>query len=184
MKIEQTDFEGLQIVQPTVWEDDRGYFFESFQKDRFAESGIDCAFIQDNEAFSKKGALRGLHYQLPPYAQAKLVRVIKGEVLDVVVDIRPQSSTFGQYFKIILSEENKLQLFVPHGFAHGYLTLSEEAIFVYKCDQYYAREHEGGIRYNDPQLNIDWSPDGIEFLISDKDQNLPKFGDHALWTNV
>ncbi|NND09470.1 MAG: dTDP-4-dehydrorhamnose 3,5-epimerase [Saprospiraceae bacterium] len=184
MKIEKTEFEGLLVVEPIVWQDDRGYFFESFQKDKFAEHGITCTFKQDNEAFSRKGALRGLHYQLPPFAQAKLVRVIQGEVLDVVVDIRPGSKTYGQHFKIVLSAANKLQLFVPHGFAHGYLTISDEAIFVYKCDQYYARDYEGGIKYNDSQLNIDWNSADIEFLISQKDQHLPTLGNHAQWPQV
>ena len=184
MNIQHTDFQDLSIIEPTVWSDDRGYFFESYQREKFAASGIDRDFVQDNEAFSKKGALRGLHYQLPPFSQAKLVRVIKGSVMDVVVDIRPNSATFAQHFKIILSEENKLQLFVPPGFAHGYLTLSDEAIFVYKCDQYYARDHEGGIRFNDRQLNIDWEFDQEQFVISEKDQHLPDFGDHLPWPAV
>ena len=178
MQIIETEIPDLLIIEPQVWKDDRGYFFETYQADRYQEAGISTSFVQDNEAYSIKGALRGLHYQLPPYAQAKLVRVISGRVQDVAVDIRPHSPTFGKHVSVLLSAENKRQFFVPAGFAHGYLTLSETACFVYKCDQYYAREHEAGIRFDDPDLNIKWQLTPPELTISPKDQNLPLFASH------
>ncbi len=178
MQIIDTDIPDLYIIEPQVWKDDRGYFFETYQSTRYHESGITSKFIQDNEAFSFRGALRGLHYQLPPFAQAKLVRVISGTVQDVAVDIRPGSPTFGKHVSVILSAENKRQFFVPAGFAHGYLTLSETACFVYKCDQYYAREHEAGIRFDDPDLGIDWQLPVSDLIISPKDQNLPSMSSH------
>ena len=135
-------------------------------------------FVQDNQAKSTRGVLRGLHYQIGEAAQAKLVRVLKGEVLDVVVDIRPDSPTYGQHYSVLLSAENQQQLYVPRGFAHGYIVLSEEAIFFYKCDNFYAKDQEGGIRYNDPQLNIDWMLPPEELILSEKDQGLPSFGEH------
>ena len=178
MQIITTKIEGLYIIEPQIWNDSRGYFFESYQSQKFAELGIDDDFIQDNEAFSYRGVLRGLHYQLPPFKQAKLVRVVSGMVQDVAVDIRPGSPTYGEYVSIILSDENKRQFYVPQGFAHGYLTLSESAIFAYKCDQYYARDHEAGIRYNDPSLAIDWQMKDADLIVSEKDQNLPLFAHH------
>ncbi len=178
MQIIETKIAGLYIIEPKIWNDDRGYFFESFQAERYAALGIKNAFVQDNEAFSSKGALRGLHYQLPPFAQAKLVRVISGRVQDVAVDIRPDSPTFGQHVSVILSGENKRQFFVPAGFAHGYLTLSETAIFTYKCDQYYAKEHEGGIKFDDPALGIEWELGAEELIISPKDLTQPNFENH------
>lgn len=178
MQIIETEIPDLLIIEPQVWKDDRGYFYETYQADRYNKSGIDCAFIQDNEAFSIRGALRGLHYQLPPFAQAKLVRVISGAVQDVAVDIRPASPTFGRHVSVILSAENKRQFFVPAGFAHGYLTLSETACFVYKCDQYYAREFEAGIRYDDPELDIDWQLPASDLTISPKDQQMPSLALH------
>jgi dTDP-4-dehydrorhamnose 3,5-epimerase len=173
-----TDFSGLMVFEPRVFTDDRGYFFESYQRKIFAEAGITTDFIQDNEAKSTFGILRGLHYQLPPYAQAKLVRVVQGEVLDVVVDIRENSPTYGQHFSLRLSAENKKQLFIPRGFAHGYAVLSEEAIFCYKCDNYYSKAHEGGLRFDDPALGIDWQIDLKQAILSERDKNWPDLGAH------
>ena len=146
MKVIDTEIEGLVILEPQVFGDDRGYFFESFSLKRFEEKVSKTVFVQDNESKSKYGVLRGLHYQLPPYTQAKLVRVVKGRVLDVAVDIRKGSPTFGKHVAVELSEENKLQFFLPKGFAHGFAVLSEEAVFQYKCDEYYAPDHEGADR--------------------------------------
>jgi dTDP-4-dehydrorhamnose 3,5-epimerase len=174
----QTAFSGLIVFDPTVFSDSRGYFLESYSKQLFASGGIDAAFVQDNESKSSYGVLRGLHYQNNPKAQAKLVRVVEGEVLDVVVDIRANSSTFGKYFSIRLSAENKRQLFIPHGFAHGFAVLSETCIFQYKCDQYYSKQDEGGILYNDPTLAIDWQIDLAQAIVSDKDKAQPSFGNH------
>ncbi len=172
-----TGMEGVVLIEPQVWHDERGYFFESFQERRYKEMGIHAHFVQDNEAFSQRGVLRGLHFQRAPYAQAKLVRVTKGEVLDVIVDLRPESTTYRESFTIVLSDQNKRQLFVPRGFAHGYVVRSEDALFTYKCDQYYAREHEGGIRYDDPSLGIDWQLEGLEVIVSEKDRSLPLLQD-------
>jgi dTDP-4-dehydrorhamnose 3,5-epimerase len=159
------------LIEPTVHGDERGYFMESFKKDAFEETiGYKVNFIQDNESKSNKGVLRGLHYQLPPYTQAKLVRVIKGNVLDVVVDIRQSSDTFGQHISLILSEENKKQLFVPKGFAHGFVVLSKEAIFSYKVDNNYTPQHEQTIIWNDFDLDIDWHLDDMTPSLSDKDK--------------
>lgn len=178
MPFRETGFEGLKVFEPRVFEDERGYFFESFNRTVFAEAGIDADFVQDNQSRSQKGTLRGLHYQLNPMAQAKLVRVLEGEVLDIAVDIRPGSETYGKVYQLMLSAENRLQLFIPRGFAHGFLTLSESAVFYYKCDNFYSKQDEGGIIYNDPQLAIDWQMDESEFIISEKDQVLPRFGEH------
>ncbi|MHB1148502.1 MAG: dTDP-4-dehydrorhamnose 3,5-epimerase, partial [Lutibacter sp.] len=160
----------------TLFTDERGYFFESFNKDTFEKFiGFEVNFCQDNEAKSTKGVLRGLHYQLPPYAQSKLVRVISGKVLDIAVDIRKGSATFGQHVAVELSGENKHQLFVPAGFAHGYVVLSEEALFSYKVDNYYSKMHERGIIYNDPDLQINWKLAMNGLLISEKDKMQPAF---------
>jgi dTDP-4-dehydrorhamnose 3,5-epimerase len=174
----QTEFSGLIVFEPTVFADSRGYFFESYSKQLFATAGINANFLQDNESKSNYGVLRGLHYQRNPKAQAKLVRVVEGEVLDVVVDIRVNSPTFGRYFSIRLSAENKKQLFIPHGFAHGFAVLSDTCVFQYKCDQYYSKEDEGGIFYNDSTLGIDWEIDLSQAVVSDKDKAQPTFGDH------
>lgn len=182
MDIIETGIEGLLIIEPKVIEDDRGYFFESYHYQKLKFKKIDADFVQDNEAKSTYGVLRGLHYQVKPHPQAKLVRVVEGEVLDVVVDIREDSLTYGQHFSIRLSAENKKQLFVPHGFAHGYAVLSETAIFSYKCDDYYFKEHESGILYDDPALNIDWIIPEDKIKLSQKDANQPKFGDHKKFT--
>ena len=170
MAMIETPFEGLWVFEPTVYHDERGYFFESYNRRIWAEAGIDAEMVQTNQARSTKGVLRGLHYQVAPMAQAKLVRVVEGEVLDVVVDLRENSSTYGQWYSIRLSTENKKQLFVPRGFAHGYVVLSETAEFVYKCDNYYSKAHEGGIRYDDPTLRIDWQFDLSEVILSAKDK--------------
>ena len=162
------------LIEPTVHDDGRGYFMESFRQDAFESAiGYKVNFIQDNESKSTKGVLRGLHYQLPPYAQAKLVRVTEGSVLDVAVDIRKSSPTYGQHVAVELTAENKHQLFIPHGFAHGFVVLSESATFAYKVDGYYAPEYDQGIRFNDEQLDINWNlPDQI-LQLSEKDRNLP-----------
>jgi len=177
MNIIKTKIEGLLTIEPRVFKDDRGYFFESYQAERYKQAGIDADFIQDNEAFSSYGVVRGLHYQLAPYGQAKLVRVIKGKVFDVAVDLRKKSPTFGQWVGIELSEDNKKQFFIPRGFAHGYSVLSETAIFAYKCDNEYKPESEGGINVNDNFLNIDWQIPLEKQIISEKDKILPLFNE-------
>lgn len=181
MKVEETILKGCFIIQPKVIQDKRGYFLESFNKAEF-KKGIkqEINFVQDNESNSSKGVLRGLHYQEGEFAQAKLVRVIKGKVLDVVVDLRNESPTFSQHMSIELSEENKTQLFIPRGFAHGFLVLSDTAIFSYKCDNFYNKESEGGIIYNDRDLNIDWKLNEKEFIVSEKDLQLPYLKDAKL----
>ncbi len=174
----ETGISGLVIFEPKVFGDERGYFFESYNENVFKQAGVDVRWVQDNQAFSGKGVLRGLHYQVAPYAQAKLVRVLQGEVLDVVVDIRSGSPTYGKSFSLRLSAENKRQLFVPKGFAHGYIVLSETAEFFYKCDNFYSKEHEGGILPNCPKLNIDWQFDLSKAVIAERDRNFPSFGMH------
>ena len=173
MRFIKTKIPEVVIIEPKVFGDDRGYFMESFRKDLFEENIKKIDFIQDNESKSKKGVLRGLHYQLPPFAQSKLVRVIKGKVLDVAVDIRKNSPTFKKYVTIELSEENKRQLFIPRGFAHGFLVLSKEAIFTYKVDNYYAPKYDRGIRFDDLEIGIDWNFPKEKILVSDKDKNAP-----------
>ncbi|WP_372795409.1 dTDP-4-dehydrorhamnose 3,5-epimerase [Lutibacter sp.] len=176
MKFIRTEIPDVILCKPTILKDERGYFFESFKKEAFEKfMGSTINFTQDNEAKSTKGVLRGLHYQLPPFAQTKLVRVVKGKVLDIAVDIRKGSPTFGHYVAIELSEENKYQLFIPAGFAHGYVVLSDEAIFSYKVDNYYHKESERGIMYNDTTLQIDWKLPVAELLISEKDKMQPPF---------
>lgn len=176
MRITETKLKGCFIIEPTIFGDERGYFFETFNKEQFKkQTGEEIEFVQDNEAFSNKGILRGLHFQKGAFAQAKLVRVVKGKVLDVVVDLRPNSETYGEHFSCILSEENKKQLFVPRGFAHGYSVLEDNTIFVYKCDNFYQPKSEGGIIYNDQTLQIDWMLSKDEILVSDKDKVLKSF---------
>lgn len=177
MTIEKTAIEDLVIINPTVFEDLRGYFFEAYNQAKFNENGINYKFIQDNQSFSKRGVIRGLHLQINPYAQAKLVRVLEGEILDVAVDLRKNSSTYGQHFSVILSAENKKQLMVPHGFAHGFSVLSETASVMYKVDQLYSKESEKGIRYDDITLAIDWQLNPDEVIVSEKDIILPGFSD-------
>ncbi|MGD0711582.1 MAG: dTDP-4-dehydrorhamnose 3,5-epimerase [Bacteroidales bacterium] len=175
MIIKKSFIPELLIIQPDVFYDARGYFFESYNKENFIQMGIDAEFVQDNQSLSAKGILRGLHFQNPPFAQGKLLSVIKGSVLDVAVDIRKNSPTYGKYFSIILSEENKTMFWIPSGFAHGFLSLENSTIFSYKCTQTYNKKSEGSIRWNDPDLNIDW---GIKDpLVSPKDQIAPLFKD-------
>lgn len=173
MAFTNTPIQGLMVFEPQVFHDDRGYFFESFNKRVWEEIGVSADFVQANQARSTRGVLRGLHYQVAPMAQAKLVRVVEGEVLDVAVDLRENSPTFGHWFSIRLSAENKRQLLVPRGFAHGYVVLSETAEFVYQCDNYYSKAHEGGVRYDDPALHIDWEIDLSQVRVSEKDKDLP-----------
>lgn len=175
--IELTGFKDLLVINPPVFYDERGYFFESYNSKLFEQHHLWYNFVQDNQAFSMYGVLRGLHYQKSPHAQAKLVRVTQGKVFDVVVDLRTYSETCGKWYGILLSDENKKQLLVPQGFAHGYVVLSKTAEFVYKCDNYYHRQSEAGIRYNDPFLNIDWQIPNADLIISSKDLQLPSFAD-------
>ena len=178
MKFKPQSIPEVILIEPTVHGDNRGYFVETFRQDLFEKAlGYKVNFIQDNESKSTKGVLRGLHYQLPPYAQAKLVRVIEGSVLDVTVDIRKSSSTFGQHVVVELTGDNKQQLFVPYGFAHGFLVLSDSATFAYKVDNYYSPECDRGLAFDDEQLNIDWRLGKDELLLSDKDAKQPSFAD-------
>lgn len=177
MHFRPTPFPGLFIVTPKVFEDSRGYFFESYNQQVFLNNGVEQSWVQDNQSKSSYGVIRGLHYQLNPYAQSKLVRVLHGSILDVVVDIRKGSPAFGQVFSIELSGENKLQLLIPRGFAHGFSVLSPYAEVLYKCDQIYNKESEAGILYNDPSLDIDWKVPAVEAIISDKDKVHPHFED-------
>ena len=172
----EINLKGCYVIRPEVFKDKRGYFIETFNKLDFkSHTGLDISFVQDNESKSSYGVLRGLHFQRGEYAQAKLIRVVAGKILDVIVDLRPNSETYGQHFKIELSDVNKTQLFIPAGFAHGFVTLSKEAIVAYKCNNFYNKESEVGIIYNDPTLNINWVLEPEELIISDKDLNLPKF---------
>lgn len=169
----KTPIEGLIIIEPKVFEDERGYFFESYNKNEFKENGITSNFIQDNQSLSQKGVLRGLHFQRPPYAQAKLIRVIQGSVLDVVVDLRKKSSTYGKHLSIILSSQNKKIFFIPEGFAHGFLTLEDNTIFSYKCSNFYNTTSEDAILWNDESLSIDWKVKNP--ILSEKDNLAQKF---------
>jgi len=174
MEIEKTKLEGCVILKPRIFNDDRGYFFESFNEAKFNEvAGTETKFVQDNQSFSTYGVLRGLHAQSGDHAQAKLVRVLSGEVLDVAVDVRPGSETFGQHVAVRLSAENNLQLFIPRGFLHGFVVLSETAVFSYKCDNYYNKDSESGVIYNDSSIGIDWMVKAEELGLSEKDLILP-----------
>jgi len=176
MKVIETGLEGCVVLEPQIFGDDRGYFFESYNQQQFlAKTGIDIVFVQDNQSKSNRGVLRGLHFQKGEFAQAKLVRVIKGKVLDVAVDIRPNSPTYGKKFSAVLSGENQKQLFVPRGFAHGFSVLEDNTIFSYKCDNYYNKASEGGIIYNDEDLSIDWMLEETEIKLSKKDALLSPF---------
>lgn len=181
MNITKTDLEGVLILEPKVFGDSRGYFFESWRKEVFEQAGIVCDFVQDNESKSSFGVLRGLHWQAAPYTQAKLVRVISGAVLDVVVDIRKGSPTFGKHMAVELSGENKRQCFIPRGFAHGFAVLSDEAIFTYKCDNVYMPSAERGMRFNDPALGIDWRVKPDKWNLSEKDKHHPGLAEIAPW---
>ncbi|WP_055447271.1 dTDP-4-dehydrorhamnose 3,5-epimerase [Lacinutrix mariniflava] len=181
MKVLETKLTGCLIIEPKIFYDKRGYFFESFNSKQFQEmTKSNTTFVQDNESYSTKGVLRGLHYQTGVHAQAKLVRVVKGKVLDVAVDLRQNSKTFGEHVSVEISEENKKQLFVPRGFAHGFIVLSETAIFSYKCDNYYNKASEQGVIFNDIDLKIDWQLPKEEFLVSEKDSILPTFKNAVL----
>lgn len=176
MKAEETYIEGCYVLTPRVFKDERGSFFESFNAKTFKKlTGITINFIQDNQSFSKKGVLRGLHYQEGNYAQAKLVRVLQGSVLDICLDLRPMSKTFGRHFSMILNDEENKQVFIPRGFAHGFIVLSDTAIFSYKCDNFYNKSSEKGVIYSDPKLNIDWKTPKEKLIISEKDLQLPTF---------
>ncbi|MBE8714138.1 dTDP-4-dehydrorhamnose 3,5-epimerase [Sphingobacterium hungaricum] len=176
MKIIHTDIEGCFILEPKVIVDNRGYFFEGYNEHAFRElTGLDTKFVQDNQSYSTKGVLRGLHAQSGEHAQAKLVRVLQGRVIDVAVDARPDSDTFGQHVAVELSDKNQLQLFVPRGFLHGFVVLSDQVSFFYKCDNYYHKESEEGVIFNDEDLNIDWKLDPTELIVSEKDLILPTF---------
>ena len=171
MQTIKTDIEGVFILKPQIFNDERGYFFESFSQREFEEKVCKTIFVQDNESKSSYGVVRGLHFQKPPFAQSKLVRVIKGAVLDIAVDIRKDSPTYGKHVAVELTEENKLQLFIPRGFAHGFSVLSNEAIFQYKCDNFYNKESEGSILWNDDLLNINWKIPTKNIILSEKDKN-------------
>ena len=176
MKVTETHLKGCFIIEPQVFVDERGYFFESFHKEKFQQlTNIEVDFLQDNEAFSNRGVVRGLHFQKGQHAQAKLIRVVKGKVLDIAVDLRSGSKTFGKHFSIILSEENRKQLFVPRGFAHGYAVLEDNTVFFYKCDNYYNKESESGVIYNDKELDIDWLLNKEEIVLAEKDKELKVF---------
>ena len=177
MQVIKTDIEDVVIIEPKVYGDSRGYFFESFSERDFNTQVREVKFVQDNESKSKYGVLRGLHFQKPPYAQSKLVRVVKGAVLDVAVDLRIGSPTFGKYVAIELNEDNHRQLFIPRGFAHGFVVLTSEVIFQYKCDNFYAPEYEGAVAWNDPDLNIDWRVSVDKVILSDKDTKNPYLKD-------
>jgi len=182
MRVIETELKDALIIEPKVFGDSRGYFFESWNKQALLEAGLACDFIQDNESRSHYGVLRGLHFQAAPYTQAKLVRVIIGTVLDVIVDIRRGSPTFGKHIGVELSGENKRQLFVPRGFAHGFVVLSDDVLFAYKCDNSYMPSHERGIAFNDPALGIDWRVPADRLLLSEKDRRNPLFADAELFT--
>ncbi len=178
MIVEETSIQDVIVVVPRVFEDDRGYFFESYNRSKVPELLSKVDWVQDNESKSSRGVLRGLHYQCGAHAQAKLVRAIVGEIYDVAVDLRPDSPTYGSYHAEILSSDNKKQMYIPRGFAHGFVVLSEEAIFSYKCDNFYKKEAEGGLLYSDPSLSIPWPISAEEILVSEKDAILPIFGKH------
>lgn len=174
MNISTTPISGLLIIEPKVWRDERGYFFESFREDTFEKAlGDKLHFVQDNQSLSQRGTIRGLHFQKDPFAQGKLVRVIQGAVLDVALDIRKNSPTYGQYFALELNDENQLQFFIPPGFAHGFSTLKDNTIFSYKCTNYYHKDSEGGVRFDDLDLNIDWQVEAK--FVSEKDRELTTF---------
>lgn len=177
MKVIKTDIEGVLIIEPVVFEDERGYFFESYNKEDLKKQGVDYDFIQDNQSKSCYGTIRGIHFQKDEYAQAKLVRVLEGKVLDVAVDLRKNSKTFGKYVSVELSAENRRQLMIPRGFGHGFSVLSETAVFAYKCDNVYNKASEGGLRFDDPSLGIDWKIDLNKAVLSEKDKNNPLLGE-------
>lgn len=180
MKLIKTRFEGLVMIEPDLYEDRRGYFFESYNQEKFNDLGLQFIPVQDNESSSNKNVIRGLHYQIGNMAQAKLVRVIKGKIFDVAVDLRKNSPTFGMWFGAELNSSGKIQLFIPRGFAHGFSVLSDNAIILYKCDNFYSPEHERGIKYNDPFLEIDWKIENGAEVVSKKDINNPDFSNSEM----
>jgi dTDP-4-dehydrorhamnose 3,5-epimerase len=173
MNIIRTAFPGLVVIEPKVFGDARGFFFESYNQNELAKAGIETVFRQDNQSFSRYGVIRGLHFQSPPYAQTKLIRAVEGVIYDVAVDLRKGSPMFGKWFGIELSAENKKQLYIPQGFAHGFSVLSEQVSILYKCDNFYHPQSEGGLLYNDAQVGIDWKVDSVHAIVSDKDKLLP-----------
>ena len=177
MEVIKTNIEGVVIIEPRIFRDERGYFFESFSQREFQEKVCNTVFVQDNESKSRYGVLRGLHFQKPPYAQSKLVRVIKGAVLDVAVDIRKGSPTFGQHVAVELTEDNHRQFFIPRGFAHGFSVLTDEVIFQYKCDNFYAPQSEGALAWDDPDLGIDWRLPAEKVILSEKDRHHSRLKD-------
>lgn len=177
MNVIETEIAGVKIVEPDVWRDARGFFCETYNRQRYFDAGITAEFVQDNESLSMKGVLRGLHWQSAPFGQAKLVRVIRGKVLDVAVDIRKGSATFGKYIAAELSAENARQFFIPRGFAHGYLVLEDNTIFSYKCDNFYNPESERGLKFDDPKIGIKWPDVGVSFILSEKDKYHPSLLD-------
>ena len=181
MEVIKTEIEGVVIIEPRIFKDDRGYFYESFSQREFEEKVCRTTFVQDNQSKSSYGVLRGLHFQKPPYCQSKLVRCIKGAVLDVAVDIRKGSPTFGRHVAVELTEENHRQLFIPRGFAHGFAVLSEEAVFQYKCDNFYCKASERGLRFDDPALGIQWPDVGMKLTLSEKDRVHPTLADIEPW---
>jgi len=175
MNLIKTEFPGLMIIEPKVFGDARGYFFESYNAKMMSDAGIQTVFRQDNQSFSKYGVIRGLHFQLNPHSQTKLIRVLEGIIYDVTLDLRKGSPAFGKWFGLELSAENKRQLYIPQGFAHGFSVLSEQATIFYKCDNFYNPQSEGGVLYNDPALGIDWKVDAAKAIVSDRDKILPTF---------
>jgi dTDP-4-dehydrorhamnose 3,5-epimerase len=175
MNVIKTEFPGLLIIEPKVFGDARGYFFESYNENVLAEAGIHTVFRQDNQSFSKYGVIRGLHFQQNPHSQTKLIRALAGAIYDVALDLRKGSPTFGKWFGLELTSENKRQLYIPQGFAHGFSVLSEQTIILYKCDNFYHHQSEGGVLHNDPALGIDWKVDAAKAIISEKDKLLPTF---------
>lgn len=182
MDVEDTAIEGLKIIHPTVFRDGRGYFYETYNEARYRAAGIDAVFVQDNESFSSKGVIRGLHWQAAPYTQAKLVRVIRGAVWDVAVDIRKGSPTFGKYVAVTLTAENKIQFYIPRGFAHGFIVLEDSTIFSYKCANLYAPQSERGLRFDDPVLGLQWPDTGAPLVLSEKDQRHPMLSEIEPWS--
>ncbi len=178
MEVIKTEIDGVVIIEPRIFKDARGYFFESFSEREFEEKVCKTTFVQDNESYSSYGVLRGLHFQKPPFTQSKLVRVIKGAVLDVAVDIRKGSPTYGKHVAVELTEDNHRQLFIPRGFAHGFAVLSDEVLFQYKCDNFYAPQADGGIAWDDPYLNIDWRIPADMVILSEKDTKHPRLKDY------
>ena len=183
MKVIDTEIDGLKIVEPDVFGDNRGWFCETYNTGRYRKLGIDAVFVQDNESFSSKGVIRGLHWQANPHTQAKLVRVIQGAVWDVAVDIRAESKTFGKHLAIKLSAENKRQFFIPRGFAHGFIVLEDNTLFSYKCDNLYNPNSERGVRFDDPALGIEWPDLCVQPILSQKDRNYPILADIEPWEN-